>query len=97
MFLEMTTGYIPRAVISQQPAHHQAPFERAHNQGRQFPGIDVPAGFPASITTTSYSASHVESLKFNVGSVADSANQGREVQTNEVGHPDRLRFPLEEV
>jgi len=45
MFLEMTTGYIPRAVISQQPAHHQAPFERAHNQGRQFPGIDVPAGF----------------------------------------------------
>src|SRR5205807_8512731 len=45
MFLEMTTGYIPRAVISQQPAHHQAPFESAHNQGRQFPGIDVPAGF----------------------------------------------------
>ena len=41
--------------------------------------------------------SHVESLKFNGASVADSANQGRKVQTNEVGHPDRLWFPLEEV
>ena len=32
----------------------------------------------------------------NSTSVADRANQKPEVQTNEVGYPDRLRFSLEE-
>src|SRR6266404_1954896 len=46
----MAAGKIERFVVSLQAAHHQASFQRAHNQCRQFPGIHIGANFSSSPT-----------------------------------------------
>jgi hypothetical protein len=44
----MAASKIERLVVSLQAAHHQASFERAHNQCGQFRGINIGANFSSS-------------------------------------------------
>src|SRR5271157_402609 len=45
----MTAGKIERLFVSLQTTHHEAPFERAGNQGGQFRGIDIGVDLPSAL------------------------------------------------
>lgn len=49
VFLKMAPGPIAWIVLSLQAAHHQSPFERAHDQRGQFRRIDLAADLASSL------------------------------------------------